>query len=172
MSILMSRSIACRTQIVMFLVTSSLLTACGQSPLLNHVEALSPGASDQKLNQSPRQQTPCDVQFTNLEICGRLTWISGPQIGDDSPFTVAFFAQGGSTADSETATELPGNLKIQLWMPSMGHGSAAVKITSLGNGVYQVTNVQFLMAGDWDIRFWVQDTSGKRLDSTKIELSL
>lgn len=44
-------------------------------------------------------------------------------------------------------------LEVEPYMPAHHHGSSAVPIvTSQGQGRYQVTNVVFTMAGDWELR--------------------
>jgi hypothetical protein len=40
----------------------------------------------------------------------------------------------------------------QLWMPDMGHGSAETTLTAVANGCTQVDNIQFTMAGPWQLR--------------------
>ncbi len=44
------------------------------------------------------------------------------------------------------------DVSVLLWMPSMGHGSAPVKLDKLGPAQFRVTNVYFIMPGDWEIR--------------------
>lgn len=53
--------------------------------------------------------------------------------------------------------DLPYSLHVYLWMPSMGHGSAPVKITKINDGEYDVSQVQFIMGGKWDVRFQLKD---------------
>ena len=147
------------------LVLTLPLVACGQSPVLNHLDAGSPQRQNQELSQNP--PATCDFQFVTLQLCGHIQWMAEPQIGDDSPFALSFIR-----LSDEAASELPGNLRVQLWMPSMGHGSAPVKISKTGVGSFEIRNVQFLMAGEWEIRFSVIDTAGKRLDSAQMGMNL
>jgi hypothetical protein len=44
-------------------------------------------------------------------------------------------------------------LSIVPWMPAMGHGTAITPtITELGDGVYQIDDVDLFMAGSWELR--------------------
>jgi hypothetical protein len=42
---------------------------------------------------------------------------------------------------------------VKLWMPSMGHGSSPVVVKPISDGVYEVSDVFFIMLGDWEIRY-------------------
>lgn len=45
------------------------------------------------------------------------------------------------------------SLTPQLWMVTMGHGSATTPtVTARGQGIYQLDNVDFFMPGQWQIR--------------------
>jgi hypothetical protein len=50
------------------------------------------------------------------------------------------------------ASDIPTDFKIFLWMPSMGHGSSPVTINKIATGIYDVTDVYFIMDGDWQIK--------------------
>jgi hypothetical protein len=57
---------------------------------------------------------------------------------------------------------------VALWMPSMGHGSAPTQIQRVLNdrgevipGTYMVTNMYFMMPGDWDIRVALKYADGR-----------
>lgn len=55
-------------------------------------------------------------------------------------------------------------------MPSMGHGSRPVKVEEVSGaiGVYDATNVIFIMGGPWEI--WVQLKNGSEiLDQAKVD---
>ena len=39
----------------------------------------------------------------------------------------------------------------------MGHGSAPVEIKKLKEGVYEISSIQFIMAGDWQLFFQLKD---------------
>jgi YtkA-like len=44
-------------------------------------------------------------------------------------------------------------LHVVPWMPAMGHGaSVAPTVTAAGDGIYQITDVEFFMPGEWVLR--------------------
>lgn len=79
----------------------------------------------------------------NQEVCGHIGHMSGMKSDSEAQFV--------------THLEIPGeiqvtDLAVQLWMPSMGHGSSSVKITQLGVNKYKVTEAFFVMPGAWEVR--------------------
>ncbi len=50
-------------------------------------------------------------------------------------------------------TSFTPDLKVKLWMPSMGHGSSPVRIDQIQPGILKIERVFFNMRGDWEIRF-------------------
>jgi hypothetical protein len=52
-----------------------------------------------------------------------------------------------------TDPDLNTQLKVTLWMSSMGHGSVPTQTTKLDTGTYRISNVNFIMSGPWDIYF-------------------
>ena len=59
-------------------------------------------------------------------------------------------------------------------MPDMGHGSQKVKVESakdtngqLISGVYNATEIMFVMGGEWEIQFQLKDSTGKVVDMQK-----
>ncbi len=44
------------------------------------------------------------------------------------------------------------DMKVDLWMPSMGHGSSPVKLASIGVNKYKVSEAFFIMTGEWQVR--------------------
>lgn len=83
----------------------------------------------------------CSVN--NQDVCGHIGHMSGMKSDSEAQFV--------------THLEVPGeiqvtDLTVQLWMPSMGHGSSPVKITQLGVNKYKVTEAFFVMPGTWEVR--------------------
>ncbi len=73
------------------------------------------------------------------------------------------------TKDAKTHqnVEITDNVEVALFMPAMGHGSAPTQVERVldasGNiqpGVYNVKNVYFTMAGDWEVRVTLTDEKG------------
>ena len=49
---------------------------------------------------------------------------------------------------------------VDLEMPAMNHDSPPVTVEKLEDGTYRVSNVFFIMAGEWEIRILVTDGGG------------
>jgi len=59
-------------------------------------------------------------------------------------------------------------IKVTLWMPDMGHGSAPTKIQQINNdqgfpqpGLYRVSNMQFVMGGIWEVYVTLVNAEGQ-----------
>ena len=137
-----------------FLTTFVLAVAfvgCGKSPLLNHVNA------DELNFSSPRRTVtdstaPCALWLEGSKLCASITWVTTPGEESDGELLLRFWnperaTEAGPFVDPELGTPF-----VQLWMPSMGHGSSPTRIAKQGPGEYRVTRVYFSMPGDWDIR--------------------
>ncbi|HUJ56895.1 MAG TPA: FixH family protein [Kofleriaceae bacterium] len=62
-----------------------------------------------------------------------------------------------SASDGSPAMGL--TLAVVPWMPAMGHG-ASIKptVTELGDGAYQIDDVDLFMAGLWELRTTIEPT--------------
>lgn len=123
---------------------SSLILACGPSPLFNHEEA---AAERPPQTVNPEKPT-CDINLDPF-VCAYVTWTQGPFVSQESIFELR-------TTESGQAISYE-NMKVVLWMPSMGHGSAPVRIIKLSEGQYRVDKIYFLMKGQWELRFFDGD---------------
>ncbi len=91
----------------------------------------------------------CTVRFNKLETCGLIEWINAPAKKQDSNF---MFVLDGALEKFSHAT-----LEVELWMPSMGHGSAPTVVRKINASTFDVSNVHFIMGGDWEIRFTLKE---------------
>ena len=74
--------------------------------------------------------------------------------GDSTMQYVITDAKDGSPVDGLTITIVP-------WMPAMGHGtSVPPTVVPLGNGTYEIDNVDLFMAGLWQLRTNVSSNAG------------
>lgn len=61
-------------------------------------------------------------------------------------------------------------LAIQLWMPDMGHGSSVTPaVVDQGNGVFEVDDCYFAMAGTWQLRMTF---TGKQSDDATASVQI
>ena len=63
------------------------------------------------------------------------------------------------------------DLRIKLWMPTMGHGSFPVEVRQIAFGVYEVSDIFFTMPGLWDIHFQIYE-NGNYIEEVKWSLDL
>jgi len=104
---------------------------------------------------SVAQGQPSDhvLEFAGGAYVSQVTWVQGPQVRSES----SLHMQWKSGADG-APTELPGDFKVVLWMPGMGHGSRPTQIQQSTDsngqpqvGAYDVTSIFFIMGGKWDV---------------------
>jgi hypothetical protein len=108
-----------------------------------------------------RSDPSCDFYFKSKDLCASLEWIKKPTALSEAEFRLKFWnTQTGSPQGPFVAP--PGDLRVSLWMPAMGHGTAPVTMThdKDQSGIVQVSHASFSMKGDWEI--WVSLLSGDR----------
>jgi hypothetical protein len=126
-----------------FLIMFFLMMGCGASPLLNHtMEKNGLSGSFNPARAETYRFKKTTYQFT-------IDWLAGPSLGESKFLLRSWNKEDGTI--SGPYHNLPYELAIELWMPSMGHGSAPVKIKKLASGEYEVSSVHFIMGGKWDI---------------------
>lgn len=104
---------------------------------------------------------------TNFSIS--IDWQEGPEQGE-SHFILRSWDRNLGTL-SGPYQDLPGNLSIRLWMPSMGHGSSPVEIKKLDSGEYDVSKVYFIMKGAWELRLELKK-DGQVVDEIIVPISI
>jgi len=145
--------------------------ACGYSPLLNHTHPVRTPVSAAVEGEA----TPaCRFQFQNGALCADFVWIKEPSGGgDEGSAKIYFWVKALPGAYS---SPLFMNVDVKLWMPDMGHGSQKVKVQQAKypngqsmSGVYDATEVMFVMGGEWEIQLQLKDAAtGKLIESQKI----
>lgn len=149
------------------LALSAFFLSCGKSPLLNHSKANDTDQRTSIAQQTQGTNEECPLSFPKAGLCASLTWTAFPVIKKKQPgsFTLKFWDKLTGTATEGPYKNPAHPVDAVMWMPSMGHGSWQTAITSSEAGVFQVTNVFFIMTGDWEIQ--VQLYSGSRDDEDK-----
>lgn len=123
------------------LICLFIAASCGKSPLLL-----------KKPNQEVPGQNKIESAKTFL-ITGQqvnLTWLSPLNSSIPGHFLLI-------TKKNETMCDLPAGFSVFLWMSSMGHGSGPVTIKKLDTGIYDVSDVYFIMDGEWQIRIQLKN---------------
>jgi len=135
--------------------------ACGNSPLFNHTY---PIRSQEKVAIESENALTCKFEFQSHTLCADYIWVKEPQGSDEGEMKVYFWHKdqpGVFTSLSDL------QLGVKLWMPDMGHGSQKVKVSSLETGVYDASEIMFVMGGEWEIQFQLKDNSGKVIEMQK-----
>jgi YtkA-like len=147
------------------LILSMLLAtvSCGESPLFNHKME-----SNNLIKDIVRSESD-SLRFKKTDYSFLISWVEGPQMGGSRFIMKTWKNDSGSM--NGPFQDLNKNLHVFLWMPSMGHGSAPVKIKKLGDGEYEVSEVQFIMGGKWEIKFQLKN-GAQVFDETVVSLSL
>lgn len=100
--------------------------------------------------------TDCGLEFKNSKLCLTWKWETKPTATTAGSFWFRIYKL--DEKDGFPILITPENTPfVQLWMPSMGHGSAPVTIRELSAGTYQAQNVFFIMAGEWEIHFQLKN---------------
>ena len=98
----------------------------------------------------------CEIFFEKLGVCSKIVWVNAPAKKQDSKFQLVLTG----VSDEESIEKLAqANLDVELWMPSMGHGSSPTTVQKINAVTYDVSNVHFIMGGDWEIRFTLKKGS-------------
>ena len=103
------------------------------------------------------------LMFAGGKIHAHLSWDQGPDGNGGESIMRLEWHDGATHALIEPG--LP--FDVSLWMPSMGHGSAPTQIQrvldnqgQVVTGTYQIRNMYFVMAGDWDVRVTLKYQDG------------
>ncbi len=119
--------------------------------------------------QSKVQVLDCNAKFKPSATCLYWRWESFPT--SDKPGTLSFRLFDLDPDDGFPITKRPDTTPyVLLWMPSMGHGSSPVTVTEVREGVYQASNIFFVMPGDWEIRFQIREGT-KVIDEAVVSLN-
>lgn len=104
------------------------------------------------------------LSFLDGAIYAHLTWTQGPdEAGGESKMKIEWHS-GSSNRLIDHG--LP--FAAELWMPSMGHGSAPTRIAQALDqhgqpivGTFIISNILFIMPGDWELRVKLHHKDGR-----------
>ncbi len=108
-------------------------------------------------NEYKSNEGLCEVRLPKSEVCVDLVWEKLPTQEDFGSFRLKFYEAAAPTVLVNPSI----TPSVILWMPSMGHGSSPVKIEKVKQGEFLVTEVYFVMSGEWEIR--IQQKNGKEV---------
>lgn len=125
---------------ILLLTFIFVLTACGKSPLLMQKETSVSGSSGISSAKT----------LSKLGLALSVQWLS-PLSSEQEAHALVIVKKADVVAD------LPENFSIFLWMPSMGHGSSPITVKKLATGLYELTNVYFIMDGAWELKVQIKN---------------
>lgn len=102
-----------------------------------------------------KMQYDCSLEFSSTGLCVTWAWEKKPELKSEGSFFFRFYKTSGVDG-FPTSVTVDQNLKIELYMPDMGHGSTPVVVEPVAGeqGLYRASEVNFLaMDGIWEIRF-------------------
>lgn len=113
------------------------------------------------------------LSYKNNTLHIHATFPVAPVVGEES-----FLVLEARDAQTHQVTEVTDQVKVALWMPSMGHGSSPTRVERAvdadGNvvpGTFTVRNVFFIMAGEWEVRVTLTNASGNK-ETKSFEVTL
>lgn len=101
----------------------------------------------------PSLTLACNVKFNSESLCMNIKWENFPKARTNGTVLLQFF----DPRDPARFINPKFTPKMVLWMTSMGHGSNPVTLTKIDEGQFKSTNVNFIMAGPWDIKYQLLD---------------
>lgn len=108
---------------------------------------------------TPTPQKPvdqkCSIEFKSLMTCAQVQFAKAPNSNEDSAFTLKL--------ESHHALDIK-KVSVELWMDmghGHGHGSAPVTIEQLDAATFKVSNVWFVMMGQWQIKVKIETQNGE-----------
>lgn len=123
--------------------------SCGKSPFMNE--------------SSEKQKESASTEFEGVLVTGRSTrveqnekmqyklrllWEVGPdQNGENKLVLLVNDLNGKRVSFSK-------DFNAYIWMPSMGHGSSPISIHEVSEGIYELSDIYFIMGGHWE--FYIQ----------------
>lgn len=110
-----------------------------------------------------------DLIFDQAQVRAHASWSQAPSTQDEARLHLEF-----RDPSDQKITEPVGTLSVALFMPEMGHGSAPTQVDHPAPGVFDVSNIYFLMPGTWEVRVTLthDDTEETRRFTVDIEGAL
>lgn len=86
------------------------------------------------------------LTFARAGVHAHLYWDVAPSVTDEAKLRLEF-----KRVSDHAATEPPAEVYVDLFMPEMGHGAPPSAIEHTGVGIYEASNLYFIMGGDWEV---------------------
>ena len=125
-----------------------------------------PNYADKKSDENPQAQSleDCRLKFEWQSLCLGWTWET---VGNTTQYGSFILQTAQPSGGALVLKDVGAELKVVLWMPSMGHGSVPVQIEKLSVGLYRIKNIFFIMPGEWDLHFQLFENGTKVDEATQ-----
>lgn len=138
-------------KIWLFFFLSTFLFNCTRPQLPNTPMPTNLSASRSNINTKTYD---CSYKFTKINLCLNWRWDTLPSGSDYGSMIIRTYTL--SSLDGFPVLESsPYNLKLELYMPSMNHGSNPTQTTQLTSDTYKIEDIFFIHAGHWEFRFYL-----------------
>ena len=137
------------------LVFSLFFFSCGKSPLLKKAQVEASGQYGYEVNTKT---------FKNLNLNSEIKFLS--PINSNEVGHILVLTKNGNYSSSPNYF-----LHAFLWMPTMGHGSSPITVTKLSEGVYDLSEIYFIMDGFWQLHLQFKDGS-KIIDEVIYDINI
>lgn len=114
----------------------------------------------------PARPSQYHLAFSTIHAHAKFT--EGPFVGKNSSLRLEFKNSSDHKPQEPNATVF-----VELKMPEHNHGSSETVVSEMrGDGVYEVSNVYFIMDGKWDVNVYLTEPDGtvKEMQTFSLEL--
>ncbi len=122
-------------------ICAFLFTSCGKSPLLKEKVG--------NIQKTESLETDRFFKTTNQQV--KLLWLTSRSTTEEGKAIIILYKNGTPTILENY------QLDAYLWMKSMGHGSSPIVVKNLGDGIYELSEIYFTMAGDWQLHLTLKN---------------
>ncbi|HPI40035.1 MAG TPA: hypothetical protein PLJ21_04475 [Pseudobdellovibrionaceae bacterium] len=149
----------CKFGLVLYFFLSSCARPNYAPKVVN--EDLTAGAGQNDPGQKEKLKDPsyCPIPVEKLNLCITYRWTVYPKSSKEAGRMLFKIYRRNPEDFSALPVDLEKDLKVFLWMKSMGHGSAPVRWVKKDAEMYEAHNIYFIMKGDWDLHFRFQKGS-------------
>lgn len=111
----------------------------------------------------------CSIRFAQSGYCLNWHWKEMPT--QSQPGSLTFkIVRPNDLDQTPVPVEISSEMEVVLWMPSMGHGSSPTTVEKVDVGSYLVSNVFFVMPGEWEIKFQIKEDK-QVIDEAVVDLT-
>lgn len=107
------------------------------------------------------------LSFSTGPVHAHLSWVQDPTKSSEGKMKIEW-----RSAANHALVEPPADFAAELFMPSMNHGSAPTNVQKMRDasgvattGTYLVTDMYFIMDGDWEVRVSLLKPDGSAIET-------